>query len=107
MGGVYSEPKSTLNDCVFSCQFVLFLKKNLLKFKSILEAFIWGSVLGIRGKSPSSVEQEKRFWTTSVDTPYSISLKPVFLRQLSQATGKVRVREGVLSKTLTHGTYML
>lgn len=51
---------------------------NLFKFKSILEAFIWGSVLGIRGKSPSRVEQEKRFWTTGVDIPYSISLKPAF-----------------------------
>lgn len=80
---------------------------NLFKFKSILEAFIWGSVLGIRGKSPSRVEQEKRFWTTGIDIPYSINLKPAFLCQLSQTTGKFRVWEGVLSKTLTHGTYVL
>lgn len=38
---------------------------------------------------------------------HSLNLKPAFLCQLSQTTGKFRVWEGVLSKTLTHDTYVL
>lgn len=83
---------------LFTCPFCLF------KFKFILEALIWGSVLGIMGKYPFTVEQQKWFWTTSVDTPYSVSLKPGFLCLVSQglkwATGKVKV-------SLTHGTYIV
>lgn len=94
---------------LYACHFYLF------KFKSILEALIWGSVLGKRGKVPSTIEQQKRFRMTSVDIPYSVipysvSLKTGFLhlvsRELKLAAGKVKVRERVLSKTLIHSTYM-